>query len=128
MNGLQRNKTIDIMKGIGIVCMVAGHAGAPVLFTHFIYLFHMPIFFMISGYLFKDTDSDSIESVKYFIVRRIKSLYFPYLLLQVLLTLFHNFLLKINFYTDNPLLQEELGGVCSLLHHIGRFRILALVF
>ena len=34
-----RNISIDIIKGIGIILMVGGHCGMP--FTHFIYLFHM---------------------------------------------------------------------------------------
>ena len=44
----ERNVHIDIIKGIGIILMVYGHAAAP--FKHFIYLFHMAIFFMASGY------------------------------------------------------------------------------
>lgn len=38
----ERNISIDIIKGIGIILMVGGHCGMP--FTHFIYLFHMAIF------------------------------------------------------------------------------------
>ena len=45
MNGRgKRVDELDILKAIAIICMVAGHAGAP--FTHFIYLFHMAVFFM----------------------------------------------------------------------------------
>lgn len=36
-----RNISIDIIKGIGIILMVGGHCGMP--FTHFIYLFHMKL-------------------------------------------------------------------------------------
>lgn len=42
-----RNINIDLIKGIGIILMVGGHCGMP--FTHFIYLFHMAIFFMHLG-------------------------------------------------------------------------------
>lgn len=38
----KRDETIDIIKGIGILCVVIGHAHAP--FSSFIYLFHMAIF------------------------------------------------------------------------------------
>ena len=38
------------MRGIGIVLMVLGHSGFPG--TDFIYLFHMALFFMLSGWLF----------------------------------------------------------------------------
>ena len=46
----QRDPVIDSMRGIGIVLMVLGiraFAG-----TDFIYLFHMALFFMLSGWLF----------------------------------------------------------------------------
>jgi fucose 4-O-acetylase-like acetyltransferase len=41
----------DIIKGIGIIFVVAGHifSGAP---SQVIYIFHMPLFFFLSGYLF----------------------------------------------------------------------------
>lgn len=46
----QRDKKIDFMKGVAITLMVMGHAYAPG--SHLIALFNMPVFFMISGYLF----------------------------------------------------------------------------
>lgn len=101
----QRNKIIDMMKGICIIFIVAGHSGAP--FTHFIYLFHVALFFMISGYLFKSAYSDSIESVRYFLKRKIKSLYLPYVVCGVIFSLLHNIFIRINIYTDNLLLLEQ---------------------
>ncbi|MGX8882274.1 acyltransferase family protein [Methylovorus sp. SPW-M1] len=47
---------IDILKGIGILFVVIGHMTPKDIFlTDFIFLFHMPLFFFISGYLFKPT-------------------------------------------------------------------------
>lgn len=46
----KRNLVIDILKGLGIILMVAGHSGFP--FTRFIYLFHMAIFFYSIWILF----------------------------------------------------------------------------
>lgn len=40
----KRDTNIDIIKGIGITLMVLGHSQFPL--THFIYLFHMPIFLL----------------------------------------------------------------------------------
>lgn len=45
---------IDIAKGIGIILMIIGHM--PIkneYIKNFIFCFHMPLFFLISGYLFK---------------------------------------------------------------------------
>lgn len=57
-----RNISIDIIKGIGIILMVGGHCGMP--FTHFIYLFHMAIFFMASGYCFNASNSETMRKRK----------------------------------------------------------------
>lgn len=43
-----RNLQIDIARGIGIILVVLGHAAFP--YTHFIYLFHLAIFFIMAGY------------------------------------------------------------------------------
>ena len=44
----QRDGVLDAMRGIGIVLMVVGHSGFAG--TAYIYLFHMALFFMLSGY------------------------------------------------------------------------------
>ncbi|WP_144646788.1 acyltransferase family protein [Priestia megaterium] len=50
----QYNKWIDRLKGIGIITVVLGHTGNE--FTHhYFFWFHMPLFFIISGYLFAPT-------------------------------------------------------------------------
>ena len=56
-----RNRSIDIMKGLLIVLVVLGHSQAPV--HRFIYLFHMAAFFIISGYLWKDDYSKTKKSL-----------------------------------------------------------------
>jgi len=45
-------KWVDIAKGIAIIAVVFGHSGDSHL-IHYIYWFHMPLFFIISGYLFE---------------------------------------------------------------------------
>lgn len=47
-----RNTTIDIVKGIGIILVVLGHTALPKSLLNIIYSFHMPLFFFISGYLY----------------------------------------------------------------------------
>lgn len=44
-----RNCWLDIAKGIAITLMVAGHTPIPSVMSHFIYAFHMPLFFIASG-------------------------------------------------------------------------------
>lgn len=67
----QRKSYLDIAKGIGIIFVVWGHANGP--FSSYIYQFHMPLFFLISGLLFNK--NDSIEN---YVIKKFKSLYIPY--------------------------------------------------
>lgn len=50
----QRESTIDISKAIGILLMILGHClGIPDILRNFIFSFHMPLFFILSGYFYK---------------------------------------------------------------------------
>lgn len=89
------NIEISIAKAIGIILMVLGHSGIQSFVHDFIYMFHMPLFFLLSGYLFKEkylTDANT------FIRRRIKTLYFPFVIWSVLFLLLHNLFFDINIY------------------------------
>lgn len=47
---------VDNAKGIGILLVVLGHTfGIPQQLHHVIYSFHMPLFFILSGYTFRST-------------------------------------------------------------------------
>lgn len=55
---MERNKQIDISKGIAIILMILGHsfiltANWTNFFFKFVYSFHMPLFIIFSGYYFK---------------------------------------------------------------------------
>ncbi|MCQ6282700.1 acyltransferase family protein [Bacillus sp. EB600] len=67
---------LDIGKGLGILLVMLGHTDIPAPIKTYIYTFHMPLFFFLSGYLFK---SDKFSNLRAFISRRMKTLIFPYL-------------------------------------------------
>ena len=96
----ERNISIDIIKGIGIILMVGGHCGMP--FTHFIYLFHMAIFFMASGYCFNASNSETMQDVLSFVKRKFKGLWFPYVLWTAVFSLLHNVFIKTGIYFPDP--------------------------
>jgi len=58
----QRNVEIDIMKGIAILCVMVGHTyWRPDWFATIIYSFHIPIFFLISGYFAKTREESTLS-------------------------------------------------------------------
>ena len=68
---------IDIFRGIGILFMVMGHVGFGEAFDFFIHAFHMPMFFWISGYLFRRRSKEEM-SFSAFVLKKAKSLLLPY--------------------------------------------------
>lgn len=87
--GRSHNTHISITKGIGIILMVIGHSGSPQLVHDYIYLFHMPLFYMASGYFYKGSH---VLHKKKFIAKRIKGLYVPFLKWGFIFILLHNLL------------------------------------
>lgn len=78
-----RLEWIDFAKGIGIYLLVLGHMPSlPVLFTDWIYSFHMPLFFFLSGYVFNNKRKYSFICEKAFI-----HLIVPYLCYNVIFLL-----------------------------------------
>ena len=89
-----RESWVDVVKGLAIVFVVMGHvvtsyrnsgflteAKAFNFICDFLYTFHMPLFFMISGYL--SGKSQKTEPVKLAIVRKCITYGIPYLIFSV---------------------------------------------
>ena len=75
--------------------MVIGHVYAKnSVVVHFIYMFHMGLFFVLSGYFFKDITS--VPMLRHFVWRKIKGLYFPYVGFSMLFLFLHNALINVN--------------------------------
>ncbi|QNK02738.1 acyltransferase family protein [Dyella telluris] len=59
-----RNFTVDIARGIGILTVVAGHASSgSALYAFAPYSFHMPLFFFLSGLFFSDSRPEGLQFV-----------------------------------------------------------------
>lgn len=112
-SGKQRDVTIDLLKGIGILLMVFRHTEAP--FSEFVLLFHMAIFFIASGYLLRPEKVRDLKSLLGFIFKKIKGLWLPYFLFMAGFTVMNNCFIQLNFYTDNPLYIEEYTGRYAML-------------
>ncbi len=73
---VDRINTFDVAKGIGIILMVFGHTYRGYDLKNFIYVFHIPLFFIISGVFFNEKKYDSFKN---FIVAKFNSLIIPYI-------------------------------------------------
>lgn len=94
MNTMQRDKRIDLIKGIGIILVVGAHAGVP--HSAMISMFHMAIFFIASGYCYKDQHSNSLKELGVFVVKKVKTLYLPFVLWNVFFLAIRDILLWLN--------------------------------
>ena len=69
-----RNKALDVLKGFGIILMVLGHMHFDdQYFGKYIFGFHMPLFFIASGFLYNNK-----RSIKQTVISKAKSLLVPY--------------------------------------------------
>lgn len=99
----ERIKWIDILKGIGIILVVLGHsnwqfanATQTMFIQKYIYSFHMPVFFFLSGYLFV---KDKYSNLKKFLFAKLKTLLLPYFIFSILSVVF-NLILSLKHMGD----------------------------
>lgn len=76
MKEIKRFDEIDILKSIGIILMIMGHIGFGEIFDHYIHAFHMPMFYLISGFLYRKSNL----CFKSFVLKMSRSLLIPYVI------------------------------------------------
>ena len=95
MRNTQRIESFDILKGIGIILMILGHTYGPdTKIFDFISSFHMPLFFIVTGYFYKQ------ESFPILLKKNIGQLLFPYLACCVITIVITQIRLPHNITTD----------------------------
>ena len=100
----QRDPVLDSMRGIGIVLMVLGHSGFPG--TDYIYLFHMALFFMLSGWFFSLRGG-----LVHFVRRKLVTLWLPFVAANTVFTVCNNLFLRLNILT-----AKDEHGLSTLRH------------
>ena len=70
----ERYLFIDVARGISIICIVLGHLGVSSI-NRFVFTFHVPVFFLLSGYF-----TNAEVSFKEHIKKKAKTLIVPYVL------------------------------------------------
>lgn len=111
---------IDSLKGIGIILVVLAHHSLPIALDTYIFAFHMPLFFFISGYLFDFGKYES--SASKFARGRFSSLIIPYFCFALLTCLFY-FLLDTGFQPGVTNIEffenSALYGIYSIFYALG---------
>lgn len=107
---MARDKRIDVAKAIGITLVVWGHAGGP--YSSMIFRFHMALFFILSGWCFKDVYLDTLSNLRSCIWKKVKGLYLPFIIFNGITLTLRNLFILLNIYTDNEAFLEpsSFGG------------------
>ncbi|MEE1281652.1 MAG: acyltransferase family protein [Acutalibacteraceae bacterium] len=106
----QRLDYIDALKGVGILLVVIEHhlIGKEGLMI-WISSFHMPLFFIITGYLY-GYKKDKCEDIKHLIINKAKSLMYPYVTFSLI-----NIIWYVVFYIIMPTNGQPEDSLKSVL-------------
>lgn len=107
----QRIAYIDLIKGIGILCVLQGHLIAnDNIIKPSIYSFHMPLFFIVTGMLLKK------ESIKIKVNKKMNQIIIPYIIWGLIFTKFSFSKLALILYgTNESLIIAESNGMLWFL-------------
>ena len=100
---------IDIARAIAIFTVLAGHTvDSDTVYKTIIYSFHMPLFFLLSGFTGKIRDRYDLTTWKTFFQKKARTLLFPYLLWACIYASFSfNHLAQILWGTRETLIGAE---------------------
>ena len=114
---LKSNINVTNAKAVGIVLMVLGHSGCSIPYVvQFVYMFHMPLFFCLSGFCF---NPQYLDSPILFTKKKIMSLYWTYVKWGVIFLVLHNIFYDLNIYND----QNGYMGHVSYRYELNDFII-----
>lgn len=92
-----RETKFSILKAIAIICVVLSHAGISGWLFNFVFIFHVPIFFICAGYFF---NTKYLTNERTYIVHRFKGLYLPFVRWSLFFLLIHNVLFPLGILSE----------------------------
>ena len=110
-NTIQYDSSVSFAKGIGIILMVLGHTYFSVYGFRLIYMFHMPLFFFVSGYCFRKAH---LEDFRTYAEKRIRRLYFPFIKYGLLFLILHNLFFYLNICNDTFVFEGKVSHLYGL--------------
>lgn len=114
-NSIQFNNSVSFAKGIGIMLMVLGHTFFSAYGYAVIYMFHMPLFFFLSGYCFKVSH---LENFKCYAKKRVSRIYFPFVKWALVFLLLHNIFFYLNIYNDSCGFEGEVSQLYGVSDYL----------
>lgn len=103
-----RNRNIDILKGIGIILVVLSHAECP--FGGWYGAWFVQLFFIAAGYTYNSSKIYTRGGVKNYIIKRIKRLFLPWVIVGIIFTFFNNTFIKMNILTNDIRFLDAVDG------------------
>lgn len=77
MTARKRNHAVDVLRAIGIIVMILAHIEIGPWFYKWSHAFHMPLFFLVSGYFFNELAAT--EHTADYIKKKAQGLLMPYM-------------------------------------------------
>lgn len=99
-----KNWGVAIAKGMTIILMVFGHTSCFESANNFLLLMRMPLFFLMSGYCFKE--KYIIDGSKY-LRRRVTGIYLPYVKWSLIFLILHNIFFHLHFYVPEMIVHDS---------------------
>ena len=94
----------DVVKGLGIIAIVLGHTGY--FAGAFVYLFHLALFFFITGYFYNETKYG--DSPFLYFGARLAGSWPKYMFYTLFFVLFHNFFVRNGLYEGQELYNHTM--------------------
>lgn len=107
VDNIKRIDWVDISKGFVILLMVLGHSNLPEVANRWIWSFHMPFFFFISGYF-----TGFSRPIKDFICHKTRQLLYPFFIYSIIVLLLLSVALRRSIFDlTTEVLIEGWGGI-----------------
>lgn len=103
---------MNILKSLAIISVVLGHCGFP--YASVIYSYHMALFFFINGYFFKE---EYVCKPKKFLMKKIRSLYVPFIVYEFIFIILRNALISIKVYNET-----QINPISNFMGYLGAFK------
>lgn len=93
-----RETKFSILKALAIIFVVMSQAGITGWLYNFVFLFHVPVFFLCAGYFF---NVKYLADERTFVAHRVRGLYLPFLRWSVFFLVIHNLLFNCGILSEN---------------------------